>query len=216
MKRFFNYLIKQKEYPQNLLIRLQEYEKFEVPEITDDIISGVEYAISTLQPNKASVILGLYCDGYTYEQLSEKISMPTWRIKKVENNALFELSLYERLMYMLYGIRGCTCRNSDYSQSNAYEYGYEQGIVDGIKRARSKNPIEDMYFLSLSLNVLGLNTRCRNALWRFQCRTIGDVIELDLDTIKNIRNLGKNSAKLIAQTLDECGVKDTAWSNFLD
>jgi len=216
MKRFFNYLIKQKEYPENLLIKIQEQHKFEMPEVTDDIISGVEYAISTLQPNKAAVILGLYCDGYTYEQLSEKISISPGRIKNIEKNALFDLGLYERLMYILNGIRGCTNISYDYAKSDAYEYGYEQGFVEGVKRAFLKNPAEDLYFLSIDINALGLNTRCRNALWRHQCRTIGDVVEMDLETIKNIRNLGRSSAKLIAQTLEECGVKETAWSQFLD
>ena len=121
MKRFFNYLIKQKEYPENLLIKIQEQHKFEMPEVTDDIISGVEYAISTLQPNKAAVILGLYCDGYTYEQLSEKISISPGRIKNIEKNALFDLGLYERLMYILNGIRGCTNISYDYAKSDAYE-----------------------------------------------------------------------------------------------
>lgn len=209
--KIFNYFIKQKEYPENLMEKLQEREKFEIPEVTDDIISGVEYAISTLQPNKAAVIRGLYCDGNTYEQLSEELSIPSWRIRNIEKNALFELSAYERLMYILYGIKGCTGRDSDYTRSNAYEYGY-----DGIKRVYAMNAAEDPYLLSMSINSLGLNTRCFNALSRHNCKSIGDVVKMDIDTIKNVRKLGVASAKLIAQTLEECGIKDTAWSEFLN
>ena len=98
-----------------------------------------------------------------------------------------------------------------------YCKAYIMGYRDGVRDAKSGKDLTniDSDLTKLPVETMEITTRARNCLLMAKCYTIGDILLLDSDNIRRIRNMGPKSAKYIANWLASHGFCYSAWSEYL-
>ena len=94
--------------------------------------------------------------------------------------------------------------------NRGYIAGYQRGMEDSKAGSRTKPEL-----LDLPIQFLNLSTRPFNCLDRAGHRTIRDIISLNQQEIRKIRNLGTKGLHEIAQSLWDRGVRDSEWNTWL-
>lgn len=83
----------------------------------------------------------------------------------------------------------------------AYVSGYRDGVADAYS-GKAKNGISNDPS-KIPVPVMGLTARARNCLLMAGCNTAADILALDDDAVRRMRNLGPKTASEIAHWLAE-------------
>ena len=186
------------EYPKNLLLSMAAMKLYanELPleNITDDVLAGIEYSISTLTEQEQKVLQLRYRKRKSFRQIGEHLGVTRQRAFECERTALSKLLVPPRVTYIRHG-----------------KQGFEEIIA---KRDEAIQPTFQ-HQASIPLAELNLSARALNALQKRGFETVADIVSLTKKDISNIRNLGEGSILEIASTLEKIGTCNTAWSLFL-
>lgn len=186
-------------YPRNIFLTLAEDKWYDIhidtENITDDMIAGLEYAISTLPPRDQRVIRLRYGEKMTRTAIGKEFDVTGERIRTVEGRAMIKLRRPPLLGYIKYG-----------------KVGYEKRCAE-IEAERKKNYDEAKYQTEIS--TWDIPVRAQNRLIAKGYRIIKDIVALTEDEIIGIQYLGRKSIIDIARALEELEITDTNWSNFL-
>lgn len=186
-------------YPLNLMLMLNDSTILDntipVDNITDDMIAGLEYALSTLPPRDQTIIQMRYAEHKPFSQIAKEFDVTTERIRTVEHRAITRLRRPNLLCHIVYGLRGNEIRLQELKEERKKE------CADKTEQIR----IFDM----------DIGIRAQNRLIASGYTTIEDIISLTEDQIDNIRQLGKQSRVEIARYLKLKGLAETVWSNYL-
>ena len=163
--------------------------------ITDDMIAGLEYAISTLPPRDQRVIRLRYGEKMTRTAIGKEFDVTGERIRTVEGRAMIKLRRPPLLGYIKYG-----------------KVGYEKRCTE-FEAERKKNYDEAKYQTEIS--TWDIPVRAQNRLIAKGYRIIKDIVALTEAEIIGIQYLGRKSIIDIARALEELEITDTNWSNFL-
>ena len=107
------------------------------------------------------------------------------------------------------------------SPDKEFYKAYVQGYFAGYRDARTdmENGINQLNIesdlLSQPIETMALCTRINNSLTQAGFRYVGDITGLSDSQIIAIRKLGAKGRTEIANWLDENGVNNTAWHQFL-
>lgn len=101
----------------------------------------------------------------------------------------------------------------DAQYCKAYIMGYRDGVRDAQSGKNLANIDSDL--LKLPVEAMEITTRARNCLLWTKCYTVGDVLHLDADDIRKIRNMGPKTATQIAHWLTAHGFYCSAWTEYL-
>ena len=185
-------------YPKNLLLVIQVTAVYptELPadNITDDIIAGLEHALSTLAEREQKIIRMRYQEHLPLREIGVAIGVTTERIRSLDDKILRKLREPQRLGYIKYG-----------------KLGYEALIS---QREEEKRNAVDIMQRQMTLEELDLSVRSFNCLKKRGCDTVDDVANLSEEEIIKTKNLGRKSMIEIAQALQAIGVYNTAWDDF--
>lgn len=186
-------------YPRNVFLTLAEDTWFDihidVENITDDMIAGLEYAISTLPPRDQRVIHLRYGEKMTRSALGKEFGVTGERIRTVESRAMIKLRRPPLLGYIKYG-----------------KIGYEKRCAE-FEAERDKNYAEAKYQTEIS--TWDIPVRAQNRLIAKGYRIVKDIVDLTEDEIIGIQYLGRKSIIDIARALEDLEITDTNWSSFL-
>ena len=95
----------------------------------------------------------------------------------------------------------------------AYIAGYRDGVADAYsgkaKNSMSNDPTK------IPVSVMGMSTRACNCLVRAGCNTVADILALDEEGVRRMRNLGPKTAAEIANWLVEHYYFSNAWISYL-
>ena len=94
-----------------------------------------------------------------------------------------------------------------------YLAGYRRGIEDG--RSGRGGATMESELLDLPIQFLNLSIRPLNSLDRAGYRTIRDIVSLNQQEIRKIRNLGIKGLGEVAGALWERGIRDSEWNEWL-
>ena len=186
-------------YPRNIFLTLVEDKWYDIhidtENITDDMITGLEYAISTLPPRDQRVIRLRYGEKMTRSAIGKEFDVTGERIRTVESRAMIKLRRPPLLGYIKYG-----------------KVGYEKRCAE-FDAERKKNYDEAKYQTEIS--TWDIPVRAQNRLIAKGYRIIKDIVALTEAEIIGIQYLGRKSIIDIARALEELEITDTNWSNFL-
>ena len=98
-----------------------------------------------------------------------------------------------------------------------YHKAYLAGYLDGLRDAERGKTIASVStdLLEFPLNAMEISTRAGNCLSASGCTCVADIVALDADTIKIMRNLGRKTASEIAEWLETHRIHTSAWSLYL-
>lgn len=201
-------------YPINLLLRVEGVAEDGI-EVTDDIISGVIYAIGLLEPREQEIVRYRYREGMTLKQIGELQGVSGSAIREIEMRALRKLRHPSRHCYIRNGLNGVM----DNRAQKEYQRGYDAGMKDGYAKAIAdmKDAEEGKKIKQLDTVVLEMNIsiRAKNCLFRSGYRTVGDIINLSTEEIRAIRSMGFQSSATVAKALQAMNITETGWDFFL-
>ena len=186
-------------YPRNLFLTLAADKWFNaqipVENITEDMVAGLEYALSTLPPRDQKVVEMRYAQKMTYTAIAIEFDVTSERIRTLERRSIAKLHHPPLIGYIKYG---------------------KQGYVERCKRIeaeKEKRYDEDKYLRRIS--ELNISVRPINRLIAKGYETVKDIVELTEDEIVSIKDLGKKSIVEVAVELESLGITDTNWSRFI-
>lgn len=206
------------KYPYNLLVAIRGMADREIPEVlTEDHLAGLEYVLSTLEYRERDILLQRYCDGFMRTEIAEVYGVMPERVRQIENKACRKLQPLAKWNYIAYGVAGNMKRVATSEYNRGYSVGYSEGYSDG--KADGADGITKPYasdeVLNRPIESLNLSTRAHSCLRMAQCKRIGDVVRLTVDTISTMRQLGKVSANEIAQAINALNIQHSAWDKYL-
>lgn len=191
------------DYPYNLLIATRGPKILELPaSLTKDIQAGIAYALFMLEEEERSVLeqkfrLGIALDGD--QQQTERIAL-----KKLRHPS--------RWNYICYGIIGYGKMRAVEAGRKGFIQGYHDGYAAGLKaESTGKEELESLDIMDLPIETMPVSTRVCNALCRNECRLVRDVVSLDIETIRRIRNLGEKGIQEVLRALHSYGLTHTHW-----
>ena len=186
-------------YPRNLFLTLAADKWFNaqipVENITEDMVAGLEYALSTLPPRDQKVVEMRYAQKMTYTAIAIEFDVTSERIRTLERRSIAKLHHPPLIGYIKYG---------------------KQGYVERCKRIeaeKEKRYDEDKYLRRIS--ELNISVRPINRLIAKGYETVKDIVELTEDEIVSIKDLGKKSIVEVAVELESLGITNTNWSRFI-
>jgi len=96
-------------YPRNLFLTLAADKwysiQISVDDITEDMIAGLEYALSTLPPRDQKVIEMRYAQKMTYTAIAKEFDVTGERIRTLEHRSISKLHHPPLIGYIKYGKR---------------------------------------------------------------------------------------------------------------
>ena len=210
METKFTYRLKSQTYPNNLIADINNISASK-EEFTTDVERGIEVAILTLTNREAEIIKQRYKENKTLKAIADYYGVTEERVRQILNKALRKLRHPNVIKYIELGLEGYI----DSQYTKGYNDGYAKGLNDaknGDKATRNS----DIFFQN-KLESVELSVRAYNCLKQAGVNTIGDLLKFDdIESICNIRNLGKKSAIEIAEKLSDFGIKGTAWEKLLE
>lgn len=186
-------------YPRNLFLTLAADKWFNaqipVENITEDMVAGLEYALSTLPPRDQKIVQLRYAQKMTYTAIAKEFDVTVERIRTLEHRSIARLHHPPLIGYIKYGKQG---------------YVERCKIIEAEKEKRYD---ENKYLRRIS--DLNISVRPINRLIAKGYETVKDIVELTEDEIVSIKDLGKKSIVEVAVELESLGITNTNWSRFI-
>lgn len=205
------------EYPKNLLYAVRgTWEDEEPTELTQDVLSGIQYAISTLNEREQYILIERYKGKRTLRSIGEDLGVIPERVRQIEVKALRNLRYRRNMLFMTKGVSGYIKDVVKVEYERGYQKGYDAGYKQGIEDAPqgiAKAGIS-VTLSSLPIEALDLSTRAFNALKVAGFNVIGDITSLTQREVVHIRNLGPKQRHEVAAGLQHYGITDTDWALF--
>lgn len=210
--------ILKEDYPKNLVMAITDSIEVPISEFTSDIVSGINYAVSTLDEREQVLIHLRYAEKKSLAQIGEHFGFKQERARQIEVRALRKLRTPMCWKYITLGIGGFVKMVSEHAYEQGHQVGYSEGYQQGLEDAPkgiTKSGFS-INVLSLPIECLGLSKRAYNALMRAEYNVLGDIIELDFYAISHIRNLGVEQRHEVAVGLNKYGLFPTEWDYWLE
>ena len=186
-------------YPRNLFLTLaaDKWYSVQIPvdDITEDMVAGLEYALSTLPPRDQKVIELRYAQKMTYTAIAKEFDVTGERIRTLEHRSIARLHHPPLIGYIKYG-----------------KQGYDERCKK-IALEKERRYSEDKYQRRIS--ELNISVRPINRLIAKGYETVKDIVELTEDEIISIKDLGKKSIVEVAVELENLGITNTNWNKFI-
>lgn len=204
-------------YPKNLLYAVRgPHEDKDPTVVTQDVLAGIEYALTALSERERYVIKARYADRQYLRAIGETLGIKPERTRQIESDALRKLRCPRSMMFMTKGVEGYIgelCQEKyDCGYQAGFDAGYEKGVEDAPQgEVRAGKTVTIM---SLPIESLMASNRSNNALSGAGYKRIGDIVNLCRREIIHIKNLGPKQRQEVAAGLRYYGVTETDWNFF--
>lgn len=205
------------DFPKNLLYAVRGgWEDEDPTELCQDVLSGIQYALSTLSDRERYILYERYREKRTLSSISEDLGVISERVRQIESKALRNLRYRRNMMFMTKGVSGYIKELNKLEYERGYQKGYDAGYKQGIEDAPNgiaKDGIS-VTLSSLPIEALDLSVRAFNALKVAGFNVIGDITALSRREMIHIKNLGPKQREEVAAGLHHYGITDTDWDMF--
>ena len=179
-------------YPYNLLQLILEEgdcDRYFSPKLVRKVINV------QLTEREAKVLEMRYSYGYTLEQCGKLLNVTRERIRQIEAKAIRKLRSHNLLNEMSIVPYNKYQEQEKKLKKAEDEIAWLKEQLGIIKANQGDEPAQPSDY-NLPIDKFDLSVRSYNCLYRAQLYTVGDVVKAIKDgTLKDIRNLGKRSAK---------------------
>jgi len=206
------------EYPYNLIIAAKGNSSVGFPVTSrEDVILGLEYVLAKLDKQEALFLRQRFEEGKLLEEIGLDLIPIKEDAKEWEQRILKKLRVPTRWGFIQFGIDGYLRNRIQEVKQEAYHKGYADGYQKGIGDSSFEDFRKNLpeHLLNMPIETMGLPTHAYNCLFRAKCERIQDVVSLDEDGIYRIRNMGKVTAGVIGEKLQELGINNTAWDKYI-
>lgn len=194
------FVIMKLPYPENLLTAVFDRTEFKVPEITEDIKAGLEYALASLDERRQTILRLRFKENVSQRRVAELLGVSPSAIGSMERDSIFKLHRPPVVAYLMYGKTG-------------YEKRMEQLRLND---EAMRNTDEYKAIMTIRFEELDLSIRAFNCLRRSGYETIGDIVDLTEEEIIHIKNIGWKQYDEIGRALLSKGITKSEWIEFIE
>lgn len=188
-------MARRKNYPANLLYKLQVNEKtgsnIDYDNMTFDQLQGLEYVLEQLTEREKVVIQMYYEEGFTKKEIANRFEVTDRRIHQILEKVYRKLRAKEKLLF--YVVNGYEVMMGCLQE----QLTREEKRYCNVRGIRDK---DHLYYQKIAC--LDLSTRVYHALCREGIATVRDLI-VSICSSQRIRNLGDLSCSLVKRVLEE-------------
>ncbi len=206
--------MKHTNYPQNLLDAIEGKYLYRPKIITDDILAGLNYALSTLSILEQDFVKLKFQDEKNTDDICADLCLPPDVIEELEKSLIKKLRHPWVHKYILYGIVGYTLHKSIAEFYKGYQHGYDDA-KDGKENISYVSKKPGLNLETPSVEVLALSKRTLNCLTKAGITSIGDCLMLRIEDIRAIKGLGAIGADEVARALVNAHIFSYNWEMFL-
>lgn len=206
--------MKQTNYPQNLLDAIADKYLYRPKIITEDILAGLNYALSTLSLLEQDFIKLRFQLEKSIDDICTELCLPPDVIEELEKRAIKKLRHPWVHKYILYGIVGYTLHKSIAEFYKGYQHGYDDAKA-GKENISYMSKKPGLTLDTPSVEVLALSKRTLNCLIKAGITSIGDCLMLRIEDIRAIKGLGTIGADEVARALVNAHIFSYNWEMFL-
>lgn len=206
--------MKQTNYPQNLLDAIAGKYLYRPKIITDDILAGLNYALSTLSLLEQDFIKLRFQHEKSTDDICTELCLHPDVIEELEKRSIKKLRHPWVHKYILYGIVGYTLHKSIAEFYKGYQHGYDDA-KDGKENISYMCKKPGLNLETPSVEVLAISRRTLNCLTKAGITTIGDCLMLRIEDIRAIKGLGAIGADEVARALVNAHIFSYNWEMFL-
>lgn len=192
-----------KEYPYNLIEAL----KFDVESVIRHFEERLESACENLTEREKFVIEQLYKEQKTLEETGKEINVSRERIRQISAKALRKLKYREKYFELGEDANpevALQRKINEYIEENKASLDYETAKAF-IEEYEPKYKNSDYFKKKIPIEELNFSVRTYNCLKRRCINTLDEIIELTMNDLMKIRNLGRISLKEIIDKAREYG-----------
>lgn len=185
-------------YPYNVIKEVLMYENISISDISEDMVEGYYYALTTLPKNQQGqeIVELKFKERMTYSEIGEKLGENRDTISRYKNKAFRQLRHPSRSKYIKYGLKNVIVREEKQRQN--------------IKKHDDIQGKEDSANLPLKKEELG--SRAYSALYRKGFGTLNEVNEFIKESGENwwkdIRNIGAKTAIEVENVIKSHGLNN--------
>lgn len=206
--------MKENHYPQNLLDAIADKYLYRPKIITDDILAGLNYALSTLSLLEQDFIKLRFQHEKNIDDICTELCLPPDVIEELEKRTIKKLRHPWVNKYIIYGIVGYTLHKSIAEFYKGYQHGYDDA-KDGKENISYMSKKPGLNLETPSIEVLALSKRTLNCLTKAGITSIGDCLMLRIEDIRAIKGLGAIGADEVARALVNAHIFSYNWEMFL-
>ena len=207
-------IIKDLEYPLNLIYAVFEDEAEEIAERADtvpDFDASIEYVLYTLSDRERKIIKNRFVDLMTLEQTGKLFGVTRDRIRQIEAKAIRKLRCPSRAKYFRYGVSAIieNIRTDYYNKFSELEGKLIELCKLNVKTADEVIQDHELRrkYAPTNIEQMDLSVRSYNCLKRAGIDTLQHLAQLSYNDLIRIRNLGRRSVTEIIEKLSEYGYK---------
>ena len=193
-------------YPVNLvydIIAQVPDATFEPMHLPEDFAPSVEYALSCIRTEAASILRAVYGTGVAVGAAGRALGLSATRTMIILSAGLEQLCSEDLLNIITLGVSGYIRKLK--IQSGDKFASFEQTLIED-----SEDKLTDKLHQTL-LEELDLPGREYNMLRRYDIRTAGDIVDAGPRQIRSIRNCGPKSYHTIVKAIERLGVDVSTW-----
>lgn len=170
--------------------------------------------LDTLTEREKAIIISRFKDKKTLQAIGESTGVSGERIRQIEAKALRKLGHPTRTWYL----KTITINEHNKALETIMNLEAENHriinkynkLVEDIKTGKaisklSNEEVTNIY--NMKIEELGLSVRAYNCLYRAGIKGLGNLLELKVEELTKIRNLGAKTADEIIYTVESCGYK---------
>lgn len=206
--------IRKVPFPINLLRFIKEHNwRFKEPTVAnDDIVRGIRFAYTSLQDEFQVVLYLRFEKHYTLQEIAKIFSLSSTQIENKIEKAIQTWFKSGDIKYIEEGLSGHINNTiktkaealSESKISIEYKRGYDNAIAE--MRGSTLEPEKEIDILMTPLEDLDLSVRSCNCLKRQGIETLGEILNLTLDELYKIRNLGRKCIEEIRNKVKDLGL----------
>lgn len=170
--------------------------------------------LDTITEREKDIVIARFKDKRTLQEIGKSLGLTRERIRQIEVKALRKLKHPTRVWHL----KTITIEEHNKALENIMRLEAENHritnkynkLVEDVKTGKAiskltKEEVTNIY--NMPIEELGLSVRAYNCLWRVGIRDLGNLLELRLEELMRIRNLGVKTADEIIHTIESRGYK---------
>lgn len=210
--------VKDFDYPLDFIDALfGDDEKIDISYIEEHFDENIKDLLNTITEREARIVTARLIEGYTLESVGLQEGVTRDRIRQIEAKALRKLRHPSRLAIIRYGKENLELQD-DVNKLNAELLKVKNDLINAISHPEQiELTEEDKTFAALSQNIeqLDFSVRTFNCLSRVGIKTLSQLVQMTIDDLMRVRNMGRKSVKEVVTKLADMGYKlqsdDSAW-----
>lgn len=200
-------------YPYNLALDIFGNQWVEAREKALTLsVQGIKSEVAELTEREKKILELRYKNKLTYGEISEIMGVTRERIRQILAKALRKLRHPSKLAKMkAYSYHDLVKRSRDYNDLETRNKELEKAILlyttYKLNDEKLKDITKKIDVVSIPLEELGLSVMAYNSLKRRGTGTLGDIAQMTMADLENVRNLGRKTRDEVLKKIGEYGLK---------